>query len=117
MMTCTREQRHQQSIANTAMPELKNVNAINMTIMIAGGMKNMNSLFDRLKPEHKATLEKQADLYPSSIKHIYMELKGSYSFIDLKYGSVIALSSFCSLPNYEILTINNLFEKHENISS
>jgi len=93
------------------MHELKNVNAINMTITIGGGMKNMNNLFERLKPEHKATLEKQADLYPSSIKHIYMELKGSYSFIDLKYGSVIALSSFCSLPNYEILTINNLFEQ------
>jgi hypothetical protein len=116
-MICTSAQRHQQSIANIAMQELKNVNAINMTITIAGGMKNMNNLYERLKPEHKATLEKQADLYPSSIKHIYMELKGSYSFIDLKYGSVIALSSFCSLPNYEILTINNLFEKHENISS
>jgi hypothetical protein len=116
-MICTREQRHQQSIANIAMRELKNVNVINMTIMIGGGMKNMNSLFERLKPEHKATLESQANLYPSSIKHIIQELNSSYSFIDLKYGSVIALSSFCSLPNYDILTINNLFEKHENISS
>ncbi len=110
-MTCTREQRHQQSIANTVMPELKNVNAINTTITIAGGMKNMNSLFDRLKPEHKATLERQADLYPSSIKHIIQELNSSYSFIDLKYGSVIALSNFCNLHNYDISTINNLFEQ------
>ena len=110
-MICTSVQRHQQSIANTAMRELKNVNAINTMITIAGGMKNMNSLFDRLKPEHKATLERQADLYPSSIKHIYMELKGSYSFIDLKYGSVIALSNFCNLHNYDISTINNLFEQ------
>jgi len=93
------------------MPELKNVNAINTMITIGGGMKNMNSLYDRLKPEHKATLESQADLYPSSIKHIYMELKGSYSFIDLKYGSVIALSNFCNLSNYDISTINNLFEQ------
>jgi hypothetical protein len=116
-MICTSAQRHQQSIANIAMPELKNVNAINTMITIGGGMKNMNSLFERLKPEHKATLESQANLYPSSIKHIIQELNSSYSFIDLKYGSVIALSSFCSLPNYDILTINNLFEKHENISS
>jgi hypothetical protein len=93
------------------MPELKNVNATNTMITIAGGTKNMNNLFDRLKPEFKATLEKQAELYPSSIKHIYMELNGSYSFIDLKYGSVIALSNFCNLPNYDISTIDNLFEK------
>jgi hypothetical protein len=93
------------------MHELKNVNAINTMITIAGGMKNMNSLFDRLKPEFKATLEKQADLYPSSIKHIYQELNGSYSYIELKYGSVIALSNFCNLPNYQITTIDNLFEQ------
>jgi hypothetical protein len=110
-MICTREQRHQQSIANIAMPELRNVNATNMTITIAGGMKNMNNLFDRLKPEHKATLERQADLYPSSIKHIIQELNSSYSFIDLKYGSVVALSNFCNLHNYDISTINNLFEQ------
>ena len=82
-----------------------------MMIVIAGGMKNMNNLFERLKPEHKATLERQADLYPSSIKHIYQELNSSYSFIDLKYGSVVALSNFCNLPNYDISTINNLFEQ------
>jgi hypothetical protein len=110
-MICTREQRHQQSIANTAMHELRNVNATSMMIVIGGGMKNMNNLYERLKPEHKATLESQADLYPSSIKHIYQELNSSYSFIDLKYGSVIALSNFCNLPNYDISTINNLFEQ------
>ena len=71
----------------------------------------MNNLFDRLKPEFKTTLESQADLYPSSIKHIMQELNSSYSFIDLKYGSVIALSNFCNLPNYQITTIDNLFEK------
>jgi hypothetical protein len=110
-MICTSAQKHQQSIANIAMPELKNVNAINTMITIAGGMKNMNNLYERLKPEHKATLERQADLYPSSIKHIIQELNGSYSFIDLKYGSVVALSNFCNLPNYDISTINNLFEQ------
>jgi hypothetical protein len=93
------------------MHELRNVNATSMMIVIAGGMKNMNNLFERLKPEHKATLERQADLYPSSIKHIYQELNSSYSFIDLKYGSVVALSNFCNLPNYDISTINNLFEQ------
>ena len=83
--------------------EMRNLNNLNP--------KPMNNLFDRLKPEHKATLEKQADLYPSSIKHIYQELNSSFSFIDLKYGSVIALSNFCNLPNYDITSINNLFEK------
>jgi ABC-type Zn uptake system ZnuABC Zn-binding protein ZnuA len=82
-----------------------------MMIAIGGGMKKMNNLFDRLKPEHKATLEKQADLYPSSIKHIYQELSSSFSFIELKYGSVIALSNFCNLPDYRITNISNLFQE------
>ena len=43
-MICTREQKHQQSIANTAMPELKNVNAISTMIMIEKGMQNMSNI-------------------------------------------------------------------------
>ena len=43
MMNCTIVQRHQLSIANTAMPELKNVNVISTMIAIAGGMKKMNN--------------------------------------------------------------------------
>ena len=42
-MICTREQRHQPSIANIAMPELKNVNVISTMIAIGGGMKKMNN--------------------------------------------------------------------------
>jgi hypothetical protein len=93
------------------MPESKNVNVINMTIMIAGGMKNMNNLYDRLKPEFKAKLEEQSDYYPNAIKSIYQELKITSSFIDLKYGTVFELSNFLNIGKYDVTTIYNLFEQ------
>ena len=43
-MTCTIEQKHQQSIANIAMPELKNANVISTMIMIEKGMRNMSNI-------------------------------------------------------------------------
>jgi hypothetical protein len=110
-MTCTRGQRHQQSIANTAMHDSKNVNAISMMITIAGGTKNMNNLYDRLKPEYKAKLEEEAEFYPNSIRAIEQELKRTTSFIDLKYGTVFELSNFLILYNYDLSTIDNLFEQ------
>jgi hypothetical protein len=64
-----------------------------------------------LKPKYKATLEKQAELYPNSIRTIEQELKRNTSFIDLKYGVVFELSHFCNLPDYYLSTIYNLFEK------
>jgi hypothetical protein len=64
-----------------------------------------------LKPEYKAKLEEEAEFYPVAIASFMEEFRNETFVIDLKYGSVIALSNFCNLPNYQITTIDNLFEK------
>jgi hypothetical protein len=92
------------------MLDLKNVNATNMTIMIAGGMKNMNSLLERLKPEYKAKLDEQAKAYPSAVASFIQELKDESFVMDLKYGTAVSLTNFLNLPDYNFVTISNLFE-------
>jgi len=79
-------------------------------ITIAGGMKNMNSLFDRLKPEYKATLESQADLYPFAVASFMEEFRNANFVMDLKYGTAVSLSNFLRLKNYDFVSISNLFE-------
>jgi predicted GTPase len=115
MMTCTIVQRHQPSIANIAMPELKNVNVISMMIAIAGGMKKMNNLFERLKPEALAILQQEGEKYPNAIKSLIQELKINRYIIDLSYGTVISMSNFLNLDNYRLTEILNQFEENENI--
>ena len=108
---CTREQRHQQSIANTAMPELKNVNATSTMITIEGGMKKMNNLFDRLKPEYKVLLQDQAEFYPHTIPAIIEELIKESSILDLRYGTVGSLALYLNLKNSGFTEILNLFNE------
>ena len=110
-MTCTSVRRHQQSIVNTAMQELKNANAISMMIAIAGGTKKMNNLFDRLKPEYKALLQDQAEFYPNAIPAIIEELKKESSILDLRYGTVGSLALYLNLKNSGFTEIVNLFNE------
>ena len=110
MMICTIGQRHQQSIANIAMPELKNVNAINTMIAIAGGMKNMNNLYERLKPEVFAKLQEQGEEYPFAVASFMEEFRNANFVMDLKYGTAVSLSNFLRLKNYDFVSISNLFE-------
>ena len=78
--------------------------------MIAGGMKNMNSLFDRLKPEVFAKLQKQGEEYPFAVASFIQELKDENFVMDIKYGTAVSLTNFLKLPNYDFVTISNLFE-------
>jgi hypothetical protein len=79
--------------------------------MTEGGTKKMNNLFDRLKPEYKALLQDQAELYPVAIASFMEEFRNEKFVIDLKYGTVVSLSNFCNLVNYDISTIDNLFNE------
>ena len=81
-----------------------------MTIMIAGGMKKMNSLFDRLKPEYKAKLDEQAKEFPNAVAAFFEELKSESFVMDIKYGTAVSLTNFLNLPDYNFVTISNLFE-------
>jgi hypothetical protein len=96
---------------NTAMHELKNVNATSTMIMIAGGTKKMSNLFDRLKPEYKALLEDQSEFYPNAIPAIIEELKKEKSILDLRYGTVGSLALYLNLKNSGITEIINLFNE------
>jgi hypothetical protein len=93
------------------MHESKNVNATNTMIAIAGGMKNMSNLFDRLKPEYKAKLEEEAKFYPAAIPAIIEELKQESSILDLRYGTVGSLALYLNLKNSGITEIVNLFQQ------
>ncbi len=80
-------------------------------IMIAGGMKKMNNLFDRLKPEYKVLLQDQAELYPTAIPAIIEELIKEKSILDLRYGTVGSLALYLNLKNSGITEIVNLFNE------
>lgn len=117
-MTCTREQRHQPSIANIAIPELKDVNVISMMITIAGGMKKMNNLnqkkmktlHERLKQEYVTILQKESKKYPNAIKALDEEFRNKHHIMELNYGTVVSLTNFLALTNCNYQTILNLFE-------
>lgn len=88
-----------------------------MMIAIAGGMKKMNNLYERLKPEALAILQSEGEKYPNAIKSLIQELKINRYIIDLSYGTVISMSNFLNLDNYRLTEILNQFEENENIIS
>ena len=89
--------------------ETRNLNNLNH--------KKMKPLFERLKPEHVAKLQSEGERYPNAVKSLIQELKGNRYIIDLSYGSVISMSNFLNLKNYQLTEILNIFEENENIIS
>lgn len=75
----------------------------------------MKTLFERLKPEALAVLQSEGEKYPNAVKSLIQELKGNRYIIDLSYGTVISMSNFCNLRDYNLTEILNLFEDNENI--
>ena len=81
-----------------------------MINMNQGGMRNMNNLYQRLKPEYKAKLDDQAIQYPNAIKAAVNELKQEQSVLDLRYGTAMSLQMYLKLKSADITEILNLFE-------
>jgi hypothetical protein len=52
----------------------------------------MQNLFERLKPEAKAIINEQANLYPFSIAKLTEELKSNYCLGDIKYDYIVRLA-------------------------
>ncbi len=94
-----------------AKERLKSKVTTNLKITIAGGMKKMSNLFDRLKPEYKALLQDQAEFYPNAIPAIIEELKQESSILDLRYGTVRSLALYLNLLNSGFTEILNLFKE------
>jgi hypothetical protein len=74
----------------------------------------MKTLFERLKPEHKAKLELGAQKYPAIVKSIVDELKSNHAILCLSYGCIGLMTNELELPNSNLDTIMNLFEATEN---
>jgi hypothetical protein len=70
----------------------------------------MKTLFERLKPEHKAKLETESKDFPNAIKYAAKELTENTSILDLRFGTVQFLAMYLNLKSANIDTILNLFE-------
>jgi hypothetical protein len=70
----------------------------------------MKNLFERLRPEYKAKLDEQAKEFPNAVAAFFEELKSESFVMDINYGTAVSLSNFLELPNYDFVTISNLFE-------
>jgi len=73
----------------------------------------MKTLYERLKPEHKAKLDDQFDNYPNAIRATVVELKKENSVLDLRYGTVMSLQMYLNLKSADISNILDLFEANE----
>ena len=51
----------------------------------------MKNLWERLSKENRLKLENQKTLYPTITKDLIDELKNNFSYVDLKFESVIYL--------------------------
>jgi hypothetical protein len=72
----------------------------------------MKTLLERLKPEHKAKLDVEAEKYPAMARSIMQELKTKHVILDLSYGCVATMSNMLLLDNLNIDTIMDLFDNN-----
>lgn len=73
----------------------------------------MKTLYERLKPEHKAKLADEATRWPAIIKSVIDELEANYILLNISYGCVCCLANSLNLPDSNITTIVDLFEANE----
>lgn len=71
----------------------------------------MRTLYERLKPEHKAKLDEQSVQYPNAVKSAVKELVSENSILDLRFGTVQVLAMYLDLMSADITQILNLFEE------
>ena len=70
----------------------------------------MQTLFDRLKPEVKALLEKEKESYQNIVKATYNTLQSKYYITNLPYGLVLQLRG---LEGMEDVSPFDMFEDRE----
>ena len=57
----------------------------------------MSTLYDKLKPEYKQSLNEQEELYPTLVKSVKSALKNTYLWSHLSIGQARELVSFTRL--------------------
>ena len=73
----------------------------------------MKTLYERLKPEHKAKLDNASKVYPNAVKLALSELTREHSILDLRFGTVQVIAMYLDLKSADISQILDLFEANE----
>jgi hypothetical protein len=71
----------------------------------------MKNLFERLTNEAKQDLESIRNEFPETYTNIYNELTNKYTYLDLKYLTIINLVNFGIAKGQTMLCIDTLFNK------
>lgn len=58
-----------------------------------GKIKVMKTVYERLRPELVAQIEKESVKYPTSMEALIKRLQAEFFFTDVRYGDVITLES------------------------
>lgn len=70
----------------------------------------MKNLWNRLSEENRLKIENQKNLYPTIIKDLINELQTTFSYVDLKFESVIYLVQELTKEDKGwVVLIDNLF--------
>ena len=70
------------------------------------------TLYQRLKPEIKDTLNKEAENYTTSVESIFEELKTKTRYSELTIDSIRTLHTFANLYSYKLTSSDVLFGEH-----
>lgn len=76
----------------------------------------MKTLFERLKPEVLERLEIERAVFPSTINDLYIDLKNTNNWLDLKYQFICILKVHLDLEDYSPSKIDELFKETELIT-
>lgn len=71
----------------------------------------MKTLLDKLKPEYKAKLEAEREIYGIAIDITYQRLNEVELYIHLPYLVISSLVAFLNLNDYSPKTISKLFNE------
>jgi len=71
---------------------------------------NMETLFERLKPEIKEPLVKDIEKYPKTIGNLIKTLKNKKAITDLTLGEISEIKAYSPTYIIDILQIYDMFE-------
>ena len=73
---------------------------------------NRITLYQRLKPEIKDTLYKEAENYSTCVECIFEELKTKTRYSELTIDSIRTLHTFANISAYKLIATDILYGEH-----
>jgi hypothetical protein len=71
----------------------------------------MKTLFERLTDEARKDLESIKNEFPETYTNICNELTDKYSYLDLKYLTIVSLVNFGIAKGHQMICIDEIFNK------